>query len=207
MGIRREDVCLKPAESARDKALCRSIIEKYHSYVPSYNSVGRRIDYLIFLHGEAVGVIGIGSSTYPPCKDILKYLKIDKSEYRRIFNTIGNNWRFCLKSNPKNLGTIALSKFRIAVSRDWYVKYGDELKYIITFVGAGHSGAVYKADNWEMIGETAGLPKHRAVSMKWDSGEVLKEKFVKPTGENKKLIFIKKIQHSNKLAKRKYEGG
>ena len=44
-----------------------------------------------------------------------------------------------------------------------------------------------------MIGQTAGLPKHKSVSMKWHSSEELKELYVKPTGENKKLIFIKKI--------------
>ena len=44
-----------------------------------------------------------------------------------------------------------------------------------------------------MIGLTSGLPKHKSVSMKWHSSEELKELYVKPTGEDKKLIFIKKI--------------
>ena len=44
-----------------------------------------------------------------------------------------------------------------------------------------------------MIGHTSGLPEHKSVSMKWHSKEELKELYVKPTGENKKLIFIKKI--------------
>ena len=64
---------------------------------------------------------------------------------------------------------------------------------IINFVGGGYYGAVYKADNWEHIGYTAGLPEHKSSSMKWDSKEELKDKFVKPTGENKKMIFIKNI--------------
>ena len=29
--------------------------------------------------------------------------------------------------------------------------------------------------------------------MKWDDGDKIKEKFVKPTGENAKLIFIKEL--------------
>ena len=35
--------------------------------------------------------------------------------------------------------------------------------------------------------------------MKWDNGEQIKQKFVKPTGENSKLIFIKKLtrKHAN----------
>lgn len=31
-------------------------------------SVGRRIDWLVENDGEIVDMIGIGSSTYPPCK-------------------------------------------------------------------------------------------------------------------------------------------
>jgi len=50
-----------------------------------------------------------------------------------------------------------------------------------------------------MIGETAGLPKHKSVSMKWDDKESLKEKYVKPTGENKKLIFFKKIEQNKNI--------
>ena len=72
-------------------------------------------------------------------------------------------------------------------------KYGNELKHIITFVGGDRDGAVYKADNWNFIGKTAGLPKHKSVSMKWNNKEELKKLYVKPTGENKKLIFIKSL--------------
>ena len=45
-----------------------------------------------------------------------------------------------------------------------------------------------------MVGYTAGLPDHDMVSMKWNDGEELKEKFVKPTGENKKLIFVTQVK-------------
>jgi hypothetical protein len=76
---------------------------------------------------------------------------------------------------------------------EWKRKYGDELTHLITFVAGGNNGAVYKADNWKQIGETAGLPKHKSSSMKWNDKEELKELFVKPTGENKKIIFIKNV--------------
>jgi hypothetical protein len=49
------------------------------------------------------------------------------------------------------------------------------------------------ADNWKKIGETAGLPAHKSSSMKWNNNAELKELFVKPTGENKKIIFIKSV--------------
>ena len=92
-----------------------------------------------------------------------------------------------------NLGTRILKELRTQAPQEWKKKYNNELTHIMTFVGGGHNGAVYKADNWIEIGQTAGLPKHKSSSMKWDSKEQLKEKFVKPTGENKKIILIKRV--------------
>ena len=175
--------------------IAKDIIENHHSYVPTYKSVGRRIDYLIYNGEDLIGMIGIGSSTYPPCKDMLTYLGINKEHYRKIFNSFANNWRFCFTKRIKNCGTKVLRLMRERASGDWKEKYGDELNYLITFVGGGHDGAVYKADNWKMVGRTAGLPKHKSSSMKWNTGEELKDRFVKPTGENRKLIFLKAIKH------------
>ena len=73
---------------------------------------------------------------------------------------------------------------------EWKRKYGNDLTHITTFVGGGHNGSVYLADNWKKIGETAGLPPHKSSSMKWHTKEELKEKFVKPTDENKKIILM-----------------
>lgn len=179
---------------SRGNNLARRIVENYHSYVPTWDSVGRRIDWIIMLDEEIVGVIGIGSATYPPCKDVLARLGVSKEEYKAIFNNIANNWRFCLIKSVPNLGTMVLRKVREIAPIAWYEKYGDELKYLVTFVGGGNNGAIYRADNWEMIGHTSGLPEHSSVSMKWDDGESLKKKFVKPTGEDKKMIFFKTLK-------------
>ena len=45
------------------------------------------------------------------------------------------------------------------------------MKYLITFVAGGNNGAVYKADNWTLIGKTSGLPSHKSLSMKWNTKE------------------------------------
>ena len=92
-----------------------------------------------------------------------------------------------------NLGTQILKQLRKEAPIAWKNKYNNDLTHIITFVGGGRDGAVYLADNWIRIGETSGLPPHKSSSMKWDSKEGLKEKFVKPTGENKKVILIKRV--------------
>ena len=184
---------LQLVESDIQKKLVKNIIEKHHSYVPTAKSVGRRIDWLIYeddkFPSECIGMIGIGSSVYPPPKDMLIYIGMSKNEYKDNFNSFANNWRFCMTKSIKNAGTQILKQVRELAPIEWKSKYGDNLTHLITFVGGGNNGAVYKADNWNMIGKTAGLPKHKVVSMKWNSKEELKQLFVKPTGENKKLIF------------------
>ena len=180
-------------ENDEQRDIARVIVEQNHSYVPSFDSVGRRIDWFICVDDRIVGVIGVGSATYPPCKDVLSRLGVTKKEYKSIFNNIANNWRFCMKERIPNIGTRILKEMRGMAQYEWKKKYGDDLRYIITFVGGGHDGAVYKADNWEIIGTTSGLPSHKSVSMKWDNNEGIKDKFVKPTGEDKKIIFFKEL--------------
>ncbi len=188
---------LEIVKSDVQKNMVKRIIEKHHSYVPSHQSVGRRIDWLIYNDDtfplEAVGMIGIGSSVYPPPKDMLRYMNLSKSQYKDVFNSVSNNWRFCMRKSIKNGGTQILKELRKLAPIAWKSKYGDDLKYLITFVGGGNNGAVYKADNWDMVGETAGLPKHKSSSMKWNTKEQLKKLFVKPTGEDKKLIFMRRL--------------
>lgn len=185
--------------SQKQKDLVKEIIENNHSYVPTNSSVGRRIDWLIYFYEKdfpfpiCIGMIGIGSSVYPPPKDILNYLNVNKEQYKKIFNSIANNWRFCFSKSIKNAGSQVLKQVRQKAPEAWKQKYGDELTHLITFVGAGKNGAVYLADNWKKIGETAGLPQHKSSSMKWNSNKELKELFVKPTGENKKIILIKDL--------------
>jgi len=200
---------LVEADTVLKKKIVNDIIDNNHTYVPTHRSVGRRIDWIIYdvkdesypIDEEIIGMIGIGSSVYPPPKDILTYLKLTKNEYKSVFNNLCNNWRYCLISKGgKNVGTMILRKMRELAPIVWKRKYGDDLYYCLTFIGGGKDGGVYKADNWEMIGYTSGLPsKRKAVSMKWNTKEELKTQFVKPTGENKKMIFIIPLIKKHKI--------
>ena len=131
---------LKLISNESDRELAKNIVENHHSYVPTYKSVGRRIDWLIYIDEELCGMIGIGSSTYPPCKDILRHLGMTKNDYKEQFNSFANNWRFCMMKSVKNAGTGILKRLRKQAPIEWKRKYGDDLKYLITFVGAGHNG-------------------------------------------------------------------
>ena len=103
---------LKQVCSSEEKALVKHIIETHHSYVPTNASVGRRIDWLVLQDDDPVGMIGVGSSVYPPPKDLLVYLGISKSDYKGIFNSIANNWRFCMSKSIPNAGTGVLKQLR-----------------------------------------------------------------------------------------------
>ena len=193
---------LELVEYHMQKLQVKRIIEKHHSYVPSNSSVGRRIDWLIY-HSEhknilgieePVGMIGIGSSVYPPPKDILRYVGMTKSEYKDNFNSFANNWRYCMTTSIPNAGSQILKQLRYLAPIEWEKKYKNFLSHLITFVGGGNNGAVYRADNWDMVGYTAGLPEHDMVSMKWDGKQQIDNKYVKPTGENKKLIFVTQVK-------------
>lgn len=196
---------LEEVKTKEQKDAVREIIENYHSYVPTSDSVGRRIDWLIYEEDgfgvRPVGMIGLGSSVYPPPKDILIEMGVSMEQYRSIFNSIANNWRFCMVKSIPNAGTQILKQLRTIAPAAWKQKYGDDLKILITFVAGGNNGAVYLADNWKIIGKTAGLPEHKSSSMKWDNAEQLKEKFVKPTGENQKIIFYKDIRSKREKKK------
>ncbi len=167
------------------------IVVKYHSYVASSRTVGRCIKYLIYYNDELVGTFWLGSGFKPTPKPILNYFNKSQKEFDKIFNTVADNKRFCMIKNIPNLGTQILKNVRNRAKKDWYEKYGDDLDGIVTTIGDGKKGSVYLADNWIKIGETVGLPKDRkSVSMKWDNKEQIKEKFVTPTGENKKTILV-----------------
>jgi len=179
------------ANTPQDKKVADNIVINHHSYVASARTVGRCLKYLIHYEDRIIGTFWIGSGFKPTPKAILNHFKLSQKEYDRIFNSIADNKRFCMSERIPNIGSQILKTIRNRAKTDWKNRYGDELLAIITTIGPSHNGSVYLADNWKNIGETAGLPPNRkSVSMKWDSKEDIKEKYMKPTGENRKKILI-----------------
>lgn len=174
-----------------DKSLADSIVINHHSYVASSRTVGRCLKYLIEYESRTVGTFWVGSGFKPTPKAILNHFGVSQSDFDLIFNEVADNKRFCMIEKIPNLGTQVLKAIRKRVRQDWYNAYGNDLRAIVTTIGGNKQGSVYLADNWKKIGETAGLPPNRSsVSMKWDDPNSIREKFVKPTGENRKIILI-----------------
>jgi hypothetical protein len=182
---------IRIAETKHDKQISDQIVVNHHSYVASARTVGRCLKYIINYDGKDIGTFWIGSGFKPTPKAILNFFEMSQSEFDKFFNCVADNKRFCMSERIPNLGTQILKAIRQRARKDWLNKYGDNLLAIVTTIGDGKKGSVYLADNWKVIGLTAGLPKDRkSVSMKWDDSDGIKEKFVKPTGDNKKTILI-----------------
>lgn len=184
-------ISIRIAETKEDKKIADNMVIQHHSYVSSARTVGRCLKYIISYGGKDVGTFWIGSGFKPTPKAILNHFNMSQSEFDEIFNEVADNKRFCMIERIPNLGSQILKTIRNRAKNDWRKKYNNELRAIITTIGSDKNGAVYLADNWNKIGETAGLPLIRkSVSMKWDDKESISLKYVKPTGENKKLILI-----------------
>lgn len=185
------NLSLKIADTKEMKKIADEIVVSHHSYVASARTVGRCLKYLIYDEDLVVGTFWLGSGFKPTPKSILNHLGIGQKEFDKVFNSVADNKRFCMSVQIPNAGSQILRMVRNRAKKDWFEKYGDDLTHIVTTIGGGKTGAVYKADNWKLIGETAGLSTDRkSVSMKWDDEEGIKSKYVKPDGLNKKLIFI-----------------
>jgi len=184
---------IRIAETKQEKQIADKIVVDFHSYVKSPRTVGRCIKYIVSYENRDVATFWLGSGFKPTPKAILNFFNVSQSDYDKMFNEVADNKRFCIKENPiKNFGSQVLSLIRKRAKDDWFNRYGNNLQAIITTIGDGKTGSVYLADNWQKIGKTAGLPKrNKSVSMKWNNKEEIQERYVKPTGENKKLILVK----------------
>ena len=104
--------------------------------------------------------IGIISASSPP----LNYKKF--REYFSVENDLGflnnNVFRIVNKPDDKNIGTKILKIFRNKIYKDYENKYKTKLLGIITFVEPPRLGSIYKADNWEYLGETQGVTVRRS---------------------------------------------
>ncbi len=179
------------ARNHHEKSLANEMVLKHHSYVASIKTVGRVMKYLIKFDDRLVGTFWLGSGFKPTPKAILNYFNMKQAEFDKIFNEVADNKRFAMVESIPNLGSQVLRKVRERAASDWLEQYGDNLRAIVTTIGADKSGAVYLADNWKLIGETSGLPTNRkAVSMKWNDADEIAQRYVKPSGENKKLILV-----------------
>lgn len=155
-------------------------------YVENHGAVGQQLHYLIYLEGELVGIISGGSAAYAVgSRD--NYFGITKENRKVALNGIIDNTVFRLEKNLPNLGTQILSMWRKQAAKDWEEKYGVRVCGFETFVveESFRKGSMYKADNWDFVGETKGSTKfhQHGVRKQFERRQV-----------EKKLVFCKWVK-------------
>ena len=130
----------------------KKFVNENHSYIKWSDRPSRKLYWLLYENNKLCGVFGLGSA-YSNIK-VVKDWMLNK---QIKFNELANNIVYCLsKTNNKNSGTIFLSLCRKDAIKWWFEKYKDKLKAFQTFILPPRTGALYKADNWVLLGRTSG---------------------------------------------------
>ena len=171
-------------ECKRSNQLYQEIRSRH--YVKNNGAVGQQIHYLIYVDKELVGIISGGSAAYAvACRD--DYFGITKDNRRIALNGIIDNTVFRLEKNLPNLGTQILATWRRRIANDWFVRYGVKPCGFETFIveESYRKGSMYKADNWDFVGETSGSTKFHLHGV---------EKKFERIETGKKLVYCKRIK-------------
>ena len=137
-------------------------------YVPNRGTHGQQMHYLIKLDEDIIGIIS-GASCVWAVKSRDDYFGLNKENKPVALPSIINNTVFRLEKHEPNLATFVLSRWRKRVAVDWEERYKVKVHGFETFVVEEdyRKGALYLADNWIYLGETAGSTKtHKGLGNK-----------------------------------------
>lgn len=147
---------------------CKSSDPRYQAirdrhYVPNKGTQGQQLHFIIHYKDQIVGIISAASSVYAvKARDDYFSIPKDKSIKQQYYlPAIVNNSVFRLEYHEKNLATKVLSIWRRVTAELWKKLYNVEVIGFETFVVENDTrkGALYKADNWTMVGMTSGNAK------------------------------------------------
>ena len=188
-------------------ALCQRTHPAYVSfrdehYITNNGCHGQQLHYLVMLDGKLHGILSGASAVYGvKARDLFFGIETEKRKVQ--LNSIINNVVYRLVDAPKNAASQALALWRKRIAADWEHLYGVKVAGFETFVIEGslndryevctsrtRTGALYRADNWEMLGVTAGNTKtHSVKAGNGGMGTAHKRKEV-----CQKLIFARKVK-------------
>lgn len=175
---------LRLQKCKRTDALYQDIRNRH--YVANKGCHGQQLHYLIYYDDKLVGIISGASSVYA-VKARDEYFGLTKENKRKGLPSIVNNVVFRLEYHEKNLATRVLALWRKTIAKDWQERYGVIVHGFETFVVEKdfRKGALYKADNWDFLGYTAGSTKTHSKGMNSKHERV---------NTIPKMLFCKKIK-------------
>jgi hypothetical protein len=158
-------------------------------YIPNRGTHGQQLHYLVKIDGEVVGIIS-GASCVWAVKSRDDYFGLTKENKRVALPSIINNVVFRLERHDiPNLGTQVLSLWRKQVAVDWEERYHVKVHGFETFIieEGWRKGSMYKADNWDFVGQTFGSTKaHKGLENKSERLQTVP-----------KLVYCKKIKNTS----------
>ena len=156
------------------------------------------------IDGRLHGILSGASAVYgTKNRDAFFGLSQDRDQRHAQLSSIINNVVYRLEDAPKNAASQALAAWRRQIAADWEYLYQVKVAGFETFVIEGshndrnelvtdrtRTGALYRADNWQMLGITSGNTKvHSAANNSGGLNAAHTRKEV-----CKKLIFARKVK-------------
>lgn len=139
-------------------------------YIPNNGCHGQQLHYLVVVDGQQLGVISGASAVYG-VKARDQFFGIEHDKRKVQLNSIINNVVYRIENAPRNVPSQVLAMWRKQIAVDWEYLYQVKVAGFETFVieaelddGRTRTGALYRADNWSMLGLTSGNTKSHAAA-------------------------------------------
>ena len=131
-------------------------------YIPNHGCIGEQAHFLIHYKGNVAGIIS-GASPVFSTSPRDQFFGLTHKNRGKFLQGIVNNTVFRLINRERNLATQVLTMWRNIIPHLWYEKYGTVVYGFETLVieNDTRKGTLYKADNWTLVGKTAGATKIR----------------------------------------------
>ncbi len=177
------------------------LIQRYH-YLGYKKLFGSSIKYFIYLDGvsDPVGCISFTCSTTYRQKDRDKWIGWSNEQRVQSLNWVLNNNRMLIFPwiRIQNLGSKCLSIALSNVADDWEVKFNFKPLLVETYVDPSRfTGAMYKAANFILIGQSSGNYRPDSISLPKEK-QVKKDIYIFPLDPNYKQILCGKPKSLHK---------
>jgi len=156
------EIILRPVTVA-EEAHFQSLLQAYH-YLGSLPKIGHTLWYVVTWRDQWLALLSFCAAAWK-CAARDRWIGWDlRYQYDRL-HLIANNARFLILPGQHfpNLASRILSLCERRLKQDWSERFGHPLWLLETFVDPRYfHGTIYRAANWQYVGNTRGFRRTRA---------------------------------------------
>jgi hypothetical protein len=156
------EIVLQPV-AAPEEARFQALMEAHH-YLGALPKIGHTLWYVATWYGQWLALLGFSAAAWK-CAARDAWIGWDfRHQYDRL-HLIANNSRFLIlpEHHHPNLASRVLALCERHLVGDWRERFGYPLLLLETFVDPRHfHGTLYRAANWQYVGDTRGFRRTRA---------------------------------------------